>query len=543
MKTNKIVLLLILSIFFSSCFSDKGNYDYSEVKEILVTFTSSPYILSAGESVTVVPVLKYSVKVPGGDKLPLPEVEYEWSLDGKVVSTDPTYQYTAGDKIGRYTGYLKVRNIETGEQYAGSFNLSVESPYKTGFLILYEDAKGQGEFGFIRSIVNGMKIGDVNRDSLVFINEYAAIYEKANGFPMLKNAVAFSEHSASPGDSDAILTEITLYTENGTFIEDINGNSFARETKIQDEFVSGIIPDDFVPKKVVHTAWDSYVLVENGLVYPRRSSDREAYHTGNFFEKFTFNDNAKYSDIFFTRYTETEALLAIEIDSEGKRNYVGIYCRDYNAKNNGLRMSVAAGGDTPAEKKQLEYVTDVQGEILASDFNVVGFLYDMANTVLIKKDDTYFIHVMFFDVPSKTLLTIKNNIVLDVSQINGKKKVLGMSTSKIRPHIYFWDDTKVYIYDYEDDEIVELFVSPARKIVAFGVHTKIKNYDYIAPNSVDALFAVGFETGEVEIFEFLRPNLTEVEHGGKYVYKSKENYGKIKQIDYKAGTSGGFWSL
>lgn len=541
MKTNKILLLLFISTLFTSCFSDKGNYEYSPVNQIVVEFTSDKYIISPEETVEIIPKLSYT-----DDAISIvSEVEYEWILDGKVVSNDPTYKFVAGTELGDFEGNLKVRNIATGEQYAGRFDVSVESPYKNGFLILYEDEIAQGEFGFIRSIISTQRIAYDSYDTLLFINEYPAIYEKANGFPMLRNSVSFSEHSSSATSSSGSInpTEITLYTGNGTSVEDINGSTFARETKIQDEFVGGNVPAGFVPTKVVHSEWDSYVLTDKGLIYPRRSSDNDAYHTGNFFESFTYNDGAKYSGIFFTDYIGGETLLALELDKDGKRNYVGIYCSDHRPdRYNGMRRVIIAG-DNEGDAEKLKYMRDIKGEIVASDYVNSRILNnEMGQSMLVKEDGKYYIHLMFLDAASTTELIIQKNIILEVSELNGSKEVLGMSTSKLKTHVYFWDESKVYVYDFDTDELSVLFDSPTRRISAFGAHTRIKYYKEGSEDgsSIDAYFALGFESGEVEIYEFLRPDLTGVSNEGRAVYKSKNNYGKIKQIDYKSGKTSDF---
>lgn len=529
MKKNKIIIVALLSLFLTACFTDKGNYSYTKTKEINVKCKQGKYIVVSGEEVVLEPLLKYS----GNDTNPVPEVTYEWVLNNEVVSTEKNFKYKAGNKLELLTGYLKVRDVKTGEQYSGSFKISVESAYKTGYTILHENEDGVGEISFIRGIV----VDKNNNDSVIYTNEYANIYELANGRPMLENHVSITEHSVSSENYSAY-TEITLITEGGNFIEDINGGSFARETKLQDEFVNELLPDNFSPKQVVHTPWDSYLISKDNLMYARRASDGELFHTGRYNAKFTFNDDTKYSDILPTFVPRSNALLAIEYDAEGKRNYTAIICETYDPDDNGAIVPIIAD---EGNVKLLNDFKDVKYEILASDYILYGHDKDglIAQSLLVKKDGNYCLHNMVLRSNSNASYSAIKSSFVELDKIVGKKPVLGMATIKMKDLVIFYDENNVYVYDWEKNNTTILFTS-TKKISALALHSKIRGYySTSSGQSESASFAIGYETGEVEIYE-LKRNLTEIE---KLIFASKNKYGKIKQIMYKYGTAELFYNL
>lgn len=540
MEKIKILVVLFVSVLFASCIKDNSNYDYAEMKEILVKLDT--YKLTPGETVIMKPKLSYSSSVVDRDKLPLPEVTYEWHFDNQLISTDSVLSFTAGNELGSVKGYLKVRNVATGEIYAGDVDVDIESAYKIGYLILYEDADGQDELGFIRSVIN--KDSDEDRgsfDTILYKSDHKDLYFTANQRMMNDNAAYFTEHSVSNMNYGGLLTEITLVTENGASIEDLNGASFTRETVLRDEFSGGILPDNFTSRKIVHTPIDSYVISTDNWMYNRRSSDIEAYHTGRFYAAMTHN-NVQYSDIFFTYHMNTEALVAVKINAEGKRDYVGIYCEDLKApQNNGKEVPVIATDNVSEQERArlMADMTDLKEEIISMDycFSEISPKH-MSNCALIKKDNKFYIHYTLFQ-PALQQLTIQDSRMIDLSAHTGNKEILGMMTSKAAPHAYFYTDNAVYIYDYKANAILStpVFTVAGKKITAFGAFNKIYNYDYYQEKAALPSIAVGYDNGEVEVYELKREGLEVV---SKLVYTAK-GYGKIKQVGFKSGMSQEFY--
>lgn len=534
MKKNKIVIVALLSLFLTACFSDEGNYSYNNTEEILVNFKLGTYYVVASEDIVLEPVLKYS----GSGTRPIPEVTYEWILNNEVVSTDETFKYRSGTKLERIFGYLKVRNVATGEQYAGKFIIEVESAYKAGYTILHENESGNGEISFIRTVKNTKKIDYVTYDTLIYIKEYANIYELANGHPMLKNPISITEHAPFDEYVAYLPTALTLVSDDGNFIEDLNGETFARETKLQDEFVDEILPDDFSPKQVVDTPWDSYLIAKNGLMYTKRGSTLKILYTGRYNAKFTYNDDTKYSDIVCSFYKNAKTILAIEYDKDDKRNYVSIVCElGSKSNNNGMRLPLIAGKDA----ELLKHFQDVKYEILASDYLLNGYdrTKTLAQSLLVKENGKYFLHVMVLSYNSLSSMSVNESEKIDLTSITGGKSVLGMSTSKVKDHIIFYDENNIYIYDWTLKTMTTLFTS-TKKISTVGQYSRIPYYTSDAlERTPDPSFAVGYETGEVEIYELEKPDLKTVY---KKVFTSTNKYGKIKQIVYKIGGSYDFFT-
>lgn len=522
MKIYKLICLSFISLVLASCFSDKGNYEYESLNPITVRFDKRNYVVAIGESVVITPIITYKDKT----RTEAPEVTYEWYFGDELLSTEPVLTYDNTAEIKYDNLFLKVTDVKTGENYTMDFFIMVESKFKTGILILSEDESGMSKLDFIRTYKGrGFENapGKFN-DTLYYDGEYLNVYEELNGNSLGRNPVSVTEHAAKDRSMPDVLTEITVVTENGARVEEINGFTFLKETSLVDEFKDRLLPEKFAPKQILHTCWDSYILDDNGVVYTRRNAVPNAYHTSIFDRDYTFSGEKRYSDIMFSFYPYSQAVLAIEYDAEGKRNYIGISCDTETESMNGKLLNVNA-------KSYSSHFKDLKGKVVASDYNLDA--YDGGQYVLFNDNGKYYLHN--FDFHSNNVeLIIDYSEIVDLSKVNGGKAVLGLIGCKVKSLVYFYDEDCVYVYDYGSGSSSLLYKSDGRKIVSITENTKIEHFSV---TSVDPYIIIAFDNGEVEVHELKRPSLLTID---KMIYKSNNKFGKIKQVLYKKGTTGDF---
>ena len=328
----KNILFLLFAFVLWGCIEDNGNYDYNPSRDLIVEDVPGNITLTVGESVTLTPkpMVRYDKT-----KTIIEGVEYEWVLEGEVVSREPSFTYTA-QEYGNFEGILRIKDPLTKSMSFWDFRFDVETQYKSGFLVLSEE-NGKAQLSMIRA-----KWSRTPSDTIVYEGEWKNVYETENGGEsIIGRPLSLTEHWAY--DDDMIqLGEVTIVTEvDGKLkIQELNGFNFKRETYIEQEFKDEKLPVNYNPKVIMHTCFDSFLLDESGDVYMRRSSVKNGYHTGYFADNIKLWNGQKFSDLIFTQYEKTSAVLAIEKDAEGKRNYVGIYSSSFREHDNLTRLEL-----------------------------------------------------------------------------------------------------------------------------------------------------------------------------------------------------------
>ena len=102
----KNILFLLFAFVLWGCIEDNGNYDYNPSRDLIVEDVPGNITLTVGESVTLTPkpMVRYDKT-----KTIIEGVEYEWVLEGEVVSREPSFTYTA-QEYGNFEGILRIKD-------------------------------------------------------------------------------------------------------------------------------------------------------------------------------------------------------------------------------------------------------------------------------------------------------------------------------------------------------------------------------------------------------------------------------------------------
>lgn len=515
----KHILLLLVAFIMFGCIEDNGNYEYNPTRNLEIKDLISP-TLSVGETITLTPKV-----IIRGDKseTALENVEFEWLIEHEVVSKEPSLVYT-GKEYGSYNCMLRTVDPLTNAVDFMDFTIHVVSKYESGLLILSEE-DGQAQLSMIRS--------KYMQDTIVYDGEWKDVFPAENGGEILKGKpISLQEHWAYANGGGMSVGEITVLTEeNGkTIVQELSGNTLKRETYIEQEFKDGRVPQNFVPKAVLHTDYDSFILDESGEVYIRRSSVNNAYHTGYFADNIKLWGGEKFSNLLFTQYNMVSGIVALKINEAGKRDYVGIYS-DYWRQEDNLKRLNFVGEVNDNDFKNLE------DEVLWSDWRSLDDYYSGGMSIMFKSPNgDYILHCFDMDGADKRSgkWEVLSSTKINLTQERGVQNLKGMCTNKKMNYTYYWDDYTIYALEnwYNTDFFeVKKF---DKKIVALS--------DYSVWSSswrkrLSAL-AIGFEDGSVEIWEIERGDAAKLR--GK-VYTSKNRFGNIKSIISKVGDSDDFF--
>lgn len=117
MKIATIFLGILFLWLLNGCYEDKGNYNYTDVREVKVDIKpENSYTIFAylGEEVEVEPKLTFEYST---DTL---DYEYTWKLDTTTISHDRVLKYTHQGVCKSFTLYLYVTDIRSGQVYFNS---------------------------------------------------------------------------------------------------------------------------------------------------------------------------------------------------------------------------------------------------------------------------------------------------------------------------------------------------------------------------------------------------------------------------------------
>ena len=153
-------ILPILLLLITACSQDKGNYDYVDLNEPVVTGLEDVTVLTFAQ-------LTVSPDIAGGE-YPDSEYTFEWkALDNNssdepvVVGTERVLDYEVILPPGSYTLYFTMTESATGLYWQYDVQLTVSSSTSEGWLVLCSD-QGRARLDMI-SLVTGETVTDVLR--------------------------------------------------------------------------------------------------------------------------------------------------------------------------------------------------------------------------------------------------------------------------------------------------------------------------------------------------------------------------------------------
>lgn len=137
MKNNNILLnILFLAAFlsFASCYDDKGNYSYSEINQVTISFDEEIYEVGRYMELEITPNVTFSMNSDH-------EYEYLWVVQtgralaqNDTISRERVLKTNINIKSGTYVLFLAVKDQNTGVSFRKDVALSVKTELSQGFL-------------------------------------------------------------------------------------------------------------------------------------------------------------------------------------------------------------------------------------------------------------------------------------------------------------------------------------------------------------------------------------------------------------------------
>ena len=264
----RVLIGMLGVVLFTSCYEDKGNYDYTPVENVYIGEMASKYTLGFGDTLKINPKcisLVDTTEIAGWDCL--------WKISqGKVIGNQLNLSYVT-DTIGNFTAFLQITNPQTGLSYVKEFLLNITSPYNMGWMILSK-RPDKTVLDFVSPEtreIEGVK------QQVYKLREN--VYEKENPGEILEGEpVGICEHWLGNGDG----AEVMLMLNGGKGSLELNGENMIREVYTRDEFLNADWPSaDFKIRDAWHGNWGSYIVSEKGELYARKNISNAAFQAGS----------------------------------------------------------------------------------------------------------------------------------------------------------------------------------------------------------------------------------------------------------------------
>lgn len=156
MRITKYILTALASVFLAaSCYEDKGNYDYTDIGDIVINGLDDEYVFfSQNDRLQINPVIATDMNTA--------DLEYTWVMRYSVDDTDidtlqhgpnPNLDHDPIDRRGTFHLYYYIKN--TKAEYDDYFvhtriPVTLTSPYSDGLYLLKETTDGNTDMDLLR---------------------------------------------------------------------------------------------------------------------------------------------------------------------------------------------------------------------------------------------------------------------------------------------------------------------------------------------------------------------------------------------------------
>lgn len=185
----------------TSCYDDKGSYDYHAINELEFENVKDLYeVLVNVDTLKIDPV----IKMTDADYKDAERFQYVWVFTSGLnvkdtISRERVLNYPVTLEPKEYILYLKVKDLKTGVQWKKKTTVKVGTAYSKGIMLIGEDENGYADAQMI-------SMGGI--DTVIYKNLL-----KNSGLPQLTGPISFF-HTGAIGEK---YRQIWVFTESGSY--------------------------------------------------------------------------------------------------------------------------------------------------------------------------------------------------------------------------------------------------------------------------------------------------------------------------------------
>lgn len=536
MKKINWVIAAAMLFCLSSCYEDKGNYDYKRINDVTVSFTleTSEYVL--GDILKVEPQFAFSSGKESN------ELAYSWSLNRRQISTDRNLNWTV-DEEGKYMDLrLTVTDTETGISYFGYTNITVTSPYvNSAWVVLSEKEDGTSMLTYLRPTTK--KVPGENGGEEKDVYDCAVtkdVYGVSNaGASLGGRPVSISQHFVSSWAEDKpqdFTSWLWLVQQGGQGTVDVSGSTYKTEGELSTMFIHGQYPQGFEPWRVYDMLYLSMAIGVDGKVYTRIKDSYKLFNNSYFMDELPLSYKQQPVDgtmiVRAPRFCEHGGTLLY--DKNSKRyfhitDYVSWNGRKYCGRLIVPSVTSSSVYDRNPDWAKLEDMSgyDVLYVDAHSDDSWMGLKY----TAVLEKEGRYFLQDFTIgDYYGGSSVDAEVNSQVDItsevsSVITEDSKFALYFAQDYRPYLLISSGNSLYFYYFNGKKVYK-FHEFAAPITSLDVNNSVYQGDA----------GVGLENGEFYVLDFSTSVIRDVMNTGDSKEKIRfrqDGLGRIIEVIYK----------
>jgi len=520
MKTKYMLATgLICSMMLSSCYEDKGNYDYSEIEKIEITLPEGLMVMANSESIIFDPVITSSLAgvIDGLNE------NYEFNCKINYRHTDSeTGQYLywldinpenkkninffAGIPSGNYPIWYSVTNKETGFTANAKGMVSVLTSTYEGWMVLSNEGAEKSA-----------RLDIISKDSKG--NPMVAANLLGANAPDIKNATQLSLFASMYAGREAIY----LLSESGGYRLDLDKLTASESNNVK--FTDFIVPT--VPGEPV-----SYLVVTGAGYYYGPTSNYCVTTEGNAYAIRSGNAGSSFEDPMNTTTPGGEPTYKVSpmtgTSMARPGNSTCVLCYDvtnkrfvgwnYNSNPNNLMFTLT---DPEGTDRKFSYQTGME----LIDMESTRFSNGLVYSVLQDAQGKRYIYGVNMSGNRFTQEVIYNDITAE--HFNDATDYVFHSQF---PFMFYSSGNKVYSYNLGSGTVNDVMELPAGETI-----TKLKFNLYVNPQ---LSMLNGMNPSQEFLdkqYDLIVASTTGQENGGIVRFYDIDNSGKMSQLEEYKG--------
>lgn len=269
-KINVFLISFITTVLLSSCYEDKGNYDYNDLVKITID-------LGNISDITLGDVLKVTPTITLSKDMPDLRLTYKWMLEGDLISTERDLNWVADRYTEEFADNLifEVTDVDNDIRYRAAISFSIRGKYEVDGYLVLADKGGQKYLHLLYQSSD-------EEGNEVYVPLIDAFGLENNGEAIPANAFKVFEHYCRQGS--AFKNQIMLVADDQTF--EINGSSFNKVDYTLQDMFNGVVPSDLQNsvKDAFFMQRLDFVSDKKGQLYSRVKSTFEFFHSEYFLD-------------------------------------------------------------------------------------------------------------------------------------------------------------------------------------------------------------------------------------------------------------------
>lgn len=283
MKIKYAFIVAVFAGFLSSCYEDKGNYDYQQMNDITINMTLENNEFVLGDVLEIKPELTFASGTEAK------QLSYLWTFDGQEISTDRNLKWII-DKEGKTRDLrLAVKDETSTITYYGSTTITVSSTYmKSGWAILSTKEDGTSMLTYMRPTTKEIENEKGEKVKVYDCVVTKDIYGLSNGGTSLGGQpVSLTHHFVSLYEEDKpedATSWLWLVQKGGQGCVDVSGSTYHTEGVLPMMFINGGYPKGFEPQRVYDMLYLTMAIGIDGKVYTRVKESYKLFNNSYFLD-------------------------------------------------------------------------------------------------------------------------------------------------------------------------------------------------------------------------------------------------------------------